>query len=175
MCVASAPKCANRVLRHTATSRPGGRAAHEAGEGGLGALFAPDLAALESKLARVTERSEDTGLRTRSRNVPNGRAVGGVGPLLGGRVPTFETLVQRQRWHSADVPMRDRRRACLSPRDEQERSRPLMPVRTYLGGYCTQNTRDGFGSRSAAFRPFRERSERRGPERVPGTFRRRGK
>ena len=43
----------------------------------------------------------------------------------------------------------------FSPRDEQERSRPLMPVRTYLGGYCTQNTRDGFGSRSAAFRVFR--------------------
>ena len=64
-------------------------AAHEAGEGGLGALFAPDLAALESKLARVTERSEDTGLRTRSRNVPNGRAVGGVGPLPRGCVPTF--------------------------------------------------------------------------------------
>ena len=51
---------------------------------------------------------------------------------------------------------------------------PLMPVRTYLGGYCTQNARDGFGSRSAAFRPldpnaggqnaFRERSER--PARV---------
>ena len=45
---------------------------------------------------------------------------------------------------------------------------PLMPVRTYLDGYCTQNTRDGFGSKSAAFRPspnaggqnaFRERSE----------------
>ena len=30
-----------------------------------------------------------------------------------------------------------------------------MPVHTYLGGYCTQNTRDGFGSRSAAFRPSR--------------------
>ena len=84
--------------------------------------------------------------------------------------PTFETLGGRRRG-TLDVPMRDRRRACLSPRDEQERSRPLMPVRTYLGGYCTQNTRDGFGSRSAAFRPFRERSERRGPERVPGTFR----
>ena len=41
-------------------------------------------------------RVRTTDLRTRSRNVPNGRAVGGVGPLTRGRVSTFETLVQRR-------------------------------------------------------------------------------
>ena len=67
-------------------------AAHEAGEGGLGALFAPDLAALESKLARVTERSE----RRASERVPGTfRTVepsAGSGPFPGAVSPLSKPL-----------------------------------------------------------------------------------